>query len=122
MKAAERHGRPSNVILRSRAGARIKLWPAADPLRSKLPPATRIQMDRGSSARSYKISSNVKRIDDILTVTHQDRQRTAVIVELKQWQKAAATRKDAIASTFFTEFEARTTAIKHLEPILSVSA
>jgi DUF2075 family protein len=51
-------------------------------------------------AIEFNIPQTGKRIDMILTGTNHDRQRTAVIVELKQWQKAAATRKDAIVSTF----------------------
>ncbi|MFM2221189.1 MAG: hypothetical protein RLZZ553_937 [Verrucomicrobiota bacterium] len=51
-------------------------------------------------AIEFNIPQTGKRIDMILTGTNHDRQRTAVIVELKQWQKAEATRKDAIVSTF----------------------
>lgn len=51
-------------------------------------------------AIEYNIPQTGKRIDMILTGTNHDQQRTAVIVELKQWQKAAATGKDAIVSTF----------------------
>lgn len=51
-------------------------------------------------AIEYNIPQTGKRIDMILTGTNHDRQHTAVIVELKQWQKVAATRKDAIVSTF----------------------
>jgi uncharacterized protein len=51
-------------------------------------------------AIEYNIPQTGKRIDMILTGTNHDRQRTAVIVELKQWQKATATGKDAIVSTF----------------------
>jgi DUF2075 family protein len=51
-------------------------------------------------AIEFNIPQTGKRIDMILTGTNHDHQRTAVIVELKQWQKATATRKDAIVSTF----------------------
>jgi type I restriction-modification system DNA methylase subunit len=36
MNGAKRHGRPSNVARRVRAGARLKLWTSADKLRSNL--------------------------------------------------------------------------------------
>lgn len=51
-------------------------------------------------AIEFNIPQTGKRVDFILTGTREDGQRTAVIVELKQWQKAEATAKDAIVSTF----------------------
>jgi uncharacterized protein len=51
-------------------------------------------------AIEFNIPQTSKRIDFILTGTRADGQRTAVIVELKQWQKAEATNKDAVVSTF----------------------
>lgn len=51
-------------------------------------------------AIEFNIPQTGKRVDFIITGTREDRQRTAVIVELKQWQEAKATTKDAIVSTF----------------------
>lgn len=51
-------------------------------------------------AIEFNIPQTAKRVDFIVTGTRADRQRTAVIVELKQWQEAKATTKDAIVSTF----------------------
>ena len=51
-------------------------------------------------AIEFNIPQTGKRVDFIITGTREDHQRTAVIVELKQWQEAKATTKDAIVSTF----------------------
>jgi DUF2075 family protein len=51
-------------------------------------------------AIEFNIPQTSKRVDFIVTGTREDGQRTAVIVELKQWQEAKATAKDAIVSTF----------------------
>jgi len=51
-------------------------------------------------AIEFNIPQTGKRVDFIITGTRADRQRTAVIVELKQWTDAKATPKDAIVSTF----------------------
>lgn len=51
-------------------------------------------------AIEFNIPNTGKRIDFILTGRRDDGQRTAVIVELKQWQTAKATQRDAIVSTF----------------------
>ena len=51
-------------------------------------------------AIEYNIPQTGKRIDFIVTGTRNDGQRTAVIVELKQWKEAEATSKDGIVSTY----------------------
>jgi DUF2075 family protein/SOS-response transcriptional repressor LexA len=51
-------------------------------------------------AIEFNIPQTSKRVDFIVTGKRADGQRTAVIVELKQWQEAKATPKDAIVSTF----------------------
>jgi hypothetical protein len=51
-------------------------------------------------AIEFNIPQTSKRVDFIITGTRGDGQRTAVIVELKQWTKAEATPKDAIVSAF----------------------
>lgn len=73
--------------------------------RNSLPCMDRVLDDPGipndtGVAVEFKIPQTDKRIDVILTGTREDGQRIAVIVELKQWQKAVATTKDAIVSTF----------------------
>ncbi len=50
-------------------------------------------------AIEFNIPNTSKRIDFILTGKQADGTRTAVIVELKQWQQAEATNKDAIVNT-----------------------
>ncbi|MFY7927433.1 MAG: DNA/RNA helicase domain-containing protein [Oligoflexus sp.] len=64
-------------------------------------------------AIEFNIPQTCKRIDMILTGTNHDRQNTATITELKQWQKSEATPKDAVVSTFvgsgaFTETPSNT--------------
>ena len=56
--------------------------------------------DNAGVAIEFNIPQTGKRVDFIVTGTREDRQRTAVIVELKQWSDARATTKDAIVSTF----------------------
>ena len=51
-------------------------------------------------AIEFNIPNTSKRIDFILTGKQADGSRTAVIVELKQWQHAEVTNKDAIVHTF----------------------
>lgn len=51
-------------------------------------------------AIEFNIPQTSKRIDFIVTGLDADRQRSAVIVELKQWEKVEATEKDAIVKTF----------------------
>jgi uncharacterized protein len=48
----------------------------------------------------YKIPQTSKRIDVIVSGQSESRQDVAVIVELKQWEKAQATDRDAIVETF----------------------
>lgn len=56
--------------------------------------------DNTGVAIEFNIPQTSKRIDFIITGSREDGQRTAVIVELKQWQHAEATNKDAVVSTF----------------------
>ncbi|MFN0129041.1 MAG: DNA/RNA helicase domain-containing protein [Verrucomicrobiales bacterium] len=51
-------------------------------------------------AVEFNIPQTSKRIDVILTGRDSEMNRSAVIVELKQWQKVMATDKDAIVRTF----------------------
>lgn len=49
----------------------------------------------------YNIPLTNRRVDFILTGKDANRQDTAIIVELKQWQEATVTKKDAIVKTRF---------------------
>lgn len=51
-------------------------------------------------AVEYGLPGSGKRIDVMITGTNDRHQRSAVIIELKQWSEAAVTTKDAIVSTF----------------------
>ncbi len=53
----------------------------------------------------YKIPQSSKRIDFILTGKDSDKKDTAVIIELKQWQKASFCTKDGIVKTFLGKSE-----------------
>jgi len=61
--------------------------------------------DNTGIAIEFNIPSTSKRIDFILTGKKGDGTRTAVIVELKQWQSATVTEKDAIVNTFIGRAE-----------------
>jgi len=52
-------------------------------------------------AIEYHIPQSSKRIDFILTGTDEQERESAILIELKQWQRAALTSKDAIVSTHF---------------------
>ena len=56
----------------------------------------------------YNIPLTNRRVDFILTGKDANRQDTAVIVELKQWQEAQITSKDAIVKTRFQHGEKET--------------
>ena len=56
----------------------------------------------------YNIPLTNRRVDFILTGKDANRQDTAVIVELKQWQEAQVTSKDAIVKTRFQHGEQET--------------
>ena len=56
--------------------------------------------DDAGVAIEYTIPQTAKRIDFILTGKDEDRQDTAVIVELKQWTEASTTDRDGIVETF----------------------
>ncbi|WP_420590257.1 DNA/RNA helicase domain-containing protein [Bacterioplanoides sp.] len=56
----------------------------------------------------YNIPLTNRRVDFILTGKDENRQDTAVIVELKQWQEAKVTNKDAIVKTRFQHGEQET--------------
>ena len=59
-------------------------------------------------AIEYHIPQSSKRIDFILTGMDEQNRESAILIELKQWQRAALTSKDAIVSTHFLHGEAET--------------
>jgi hypothetical protein len=67
-----------------------------------------IPVDAGV-AIEYHIPQSSKRIDFILTGTNNARQESAILIELKQWQTANMTDKDAIVTTRFKHGEQETT-------------
>src|ERR1017187_5414405 len=58
-----------------------------------------IPNDAGVSIE-YKLPQTSKRIDFILTGKGESKCNTAIIIELKQWTEAKATKMDGIVSTF----------------------
>jgi uncharacterized protein len=56
--------------------------------------------DDAGVAIEYQVPLTSKRVDFILSGADGEKRDTAIIVELKQWQTVAATKKDAIVETF----------------------
>ena len=50
-------------------------------------------------AIEYRIPQTSKRIDFIITGTNQDKRRTAILIELKQWDEAEITNLDGVVKT-----------------------
>lgn len=59
-------------------------------------------------AIEYHLPQTSKRIDFILTGRDKDRREAAILVELKQWQKAELTKSDAVVITHFKHGPAET--------------
>lgn len=57
--------------------------------------------DDAGVAIEYHIPQSAKRIDFILTGVDEQARESVILVELKQWQRAMLTSKDAIVSTHF---------------------
>jgi uncharacterized protein len=64
--------------------------------------------DNAGIAIEYHIPQTSKRIDFIVTGLDSDNRESAVLVELKQWQTAKMTDKDAVVSTYFQHGESET--------------
>ncbi|MCF7761147.1 MAG: DUF2075 domain-containing protein [Cephaloticoccus sp.] len=79
--------------------AEIASWRNSLPFMSRLLEDDEIPHDVGI-AIEFNIQNTAKRIDFILTGKRADQQRTAVIIELKQWQHVSRTPMDAIVRTF----------------------
>lgn len=87
------------VLGRSVGASELASWSNSLPYMDRILDDGEIPQDTGV-AIEFNIPNTGKRIDFILTGKRDDGQRTAVIVELKQWQKAEPTTKDAIVRTF----------------------
>jgi uncharacterized protein len=59
-------------------------------------------------AIEYHIPQSSKRVDFIITGQNSENQETAILIELKQWQKAELTDKDAVVVTRFKHGEQET--------------
>lgn len=77
----------------------IRSWRNSMPYMSNVINDLEIPDDAGI-AIEYKIPQTSKRIDFIITGMNADDQKTAVIIELKQWEKAEITDMDGIVKTF----------------------
>ena len=77
----------------------LRSWRNSLPYMDRILEDTEIPSDTGV-AIDFNVPNTGKRIDFILTGQGFDGRSTAVIVELKQWQSAEATTKDAIVRTF----------------------
>jgi uncharacterized protein len=86
-------------LRRSVSKAEMRAWKNSMDYMHKVLVDSQIPDDAGV-AIEFNIPQTSKRIDFILTGLDADRQRSAVIVELKQWERVEATEKDAIVRTF----------------------
>lgn len=77
----------------------INSWRNSMPYMSNVINDSEIPDDAGI-AIEYKIPQTAKRIDFIITGANSENRKIAVIVELKQWQKAEITDLDGIVKTF----------------------
>ncbi len=65
--------------------------------------------DDAGIAIEYHIPQSSKRIDFIITGLDSENNESAILIELKQWQKAELTEKDAVVITRFKHGEQETT-------------
>ena len=77
----------------------VASWKNSLPYMDRVLEDPEIPHDSGI-AIEFNIPQTGKRVDFIISGIREDGQRTAVIVELKQWQDVKTTAKDAIVSTF----------------------
>ncbi len=84
--------------------AEVRAWRESLSFMAKVLRDEDIPSDTGVAVE-YHIPQSAKRIDVTLTGYADDGTKSAVIVELKQWQHAKATTKDAIVITFLAKAE-----------------
>jgi len=87
------------VLGKSVGKSELASWKNSLPYMDRVLEDPEIPNDTGI-AIEFNIPQTGKRVDFILTGKRDDGQRTAVIVELKQWSEVEATGMDAIVSTF----------------------
>ncbi len=85
----------------------IMSWKNSLPCMGRILQDNAIPKDTGV-AIEYHIPQSSKRIDFILTGKDHQNKEAAVLIELKQWDKAYLTDKDAIVSTRFKHGEVET--------------
>lgn len=85
---------------KSTCESEIKSWMSSLQYMDRVLYDDEIPFDAGV-AIEYHLPQTSKRIDFILTGRSRDRRESAVLVELKQWQKAELTQSDAIVITRF---------------------
>lgn len=93
------HAEFTRKLGKSVSEAELKSWRNSLPFMDRVLNDAEIPDDTGV-AIEFNVPNTGKRIDFILTGTGPDGKHTAVIIELKQWQTAEATNKDAIVRTF----------------------
>lgn len=93
------HAEFTRKLGKSVGEAELKSWRNSLPFMDRVLNDAEIPGDTGV-AIEFNVPSTGKRIDFILTGTGPDGRRTAIIVELKQWERAEATGKDAIVRSF----------------------
>jgi len=93
------HAEFTRKLGKSVGEAELKSWRNSLPFMDRVLNDVDIPDDTGV-AIEFNVPNTGKRIDFILTGTGPDGKRIAVIIELKQWQSAEATGKDAIVRTF----------------------
>ena len=85
----------------------IDSWINSLPFMDRILADDDIPSDAGV-AIEYHLPQSSKRIDFILTGTDKQARESAILIELKQWQQAALTTKDAIVITRFQYGETET--------------
>lgn len=96
-----------NATGRSTGRAEIESWMHSLQYMDRVLSDDEIPHDAGV-AIEYHLPQTSKRIDFILTGRDRDRRESAILVELKQWQKAELTQSDAIVITRFKHGTAET--------------
>jgi len=79
--------------------AEVRSWKNSLPYMNRVLSDEDIPNDTGV-AIEFNVPNTGKRIDFILTGRREDGKRTALIIELKQWESAEVTTKDAIVRTY----------------------
>jgi len=92
---------------RSTGRAEIESWMHSLQYMDRVLNDDEIPYDAGV-AIEYHLPQTSKRIDFILTGRDKDRHESAILVELKQWQKAELTQSDAVVITRFKHGPAET--------------